>query len=63
MATREAWTIEELFDELRRFEAELRGAGLEENTVRTYVGCSTYFVRWRDGDYEPRGPQRQPSSR
>ena len=32
--------------------------GLQENTIRTYVDRSTYFVRWLDGDYEPRGPNR-----
>jgi hypothetical protein len=28
-----------------RFEAELTSAGLAENTVRTYVDRSRYFVR------------------
>jgi hypothetical protein len=56
MATQEAWTVKELLDELCRFEVELRAAGLAENTIRTYVDRSTYFVRWLSGDYEPRGP-------
>jgi hypothetical protein len=38
---------------LGEFEQELRSAGLEDNTVRTYVDRSAYFVRWLDGDYAP----------
>lgn len=47
------WTVEELHALLGQFEAELRSAGLEENTIRTYVDRSTYFVRWLTGDYQP----------
>jgi hypothetical protein len=42
---RGAWTIRELYDALREFEAQLRAAGLKENTVRTDVDRSTYFIR------------------
>lgn len=56
MSAEEAYTVEELLNELSRFETELRAAGLAENTIRTYVDRSTYFVRWLSGDYEPRGP-------
>lgn len=52
------WTVEQLHDLLGEFEAELRDAGLEETTVRTYVDRSTYFIRWLDDDYHPRGPNR-----
>ena len=57
MSTPKAWTVEDLFEELQRFEDVLRSAGLAENSVRTYVDRSRYFVRWLDGDYEPAGPQ------
>lgn len=52
------WTAEELDRELRRFEAELRRAGLKESSVATYVDRSSLFIRWLRGDYEPRGPNR-----
>ena len=53
MSTAPSWTIAELRSELARFEAELRAAGLSENSVQTYVGRSQYFVRWLAGDYVP----------
>jgi hypothetical protein len=43
----------ELQDELRRFEADLRAAGLKENSVATYVGRSQYFLSWLVGEYTP----------
>ena len=52
------WTVAELFELLGEFEAELRAAGLEDATIRTYVDRSTRFVRWLDDDYHPRGPNR-----
>lgn len=51
---KDSWTTAELDRELDRFEAELRAAGLAENSVRTYVDRSRYFVRWLAGDYAPR---------
>lgn len=57
-ARRASWTIAELHEALEDFEAELRTAGLVESSVRTYVDRSRYFVRWLDGDYHPRGPNR-----
>jgi hypothetical protein len=50
------WTSAELFAELRSFEAALLDAGLQPNTVNTYVGRSETFLRWLVGDYSPRGP-------
>lgn len=52
------WTVADLQLLLGEFEEQLRAAGLEETTVRTYVDRSTYFVRWLDNDYHPRGPNR-----
>jgi hypothetical protein len=51
--TSTSWTVADLRRELARFEAELRAAGLSENSVQTYVGRSAYFVRWLAGDYVP----------
>lgn len=50
------WTANQLRDLLEQFESELRDAELSENTIRTYVDRSTYFVRWLDNDFHPRGP-------
>lgn len=50
------WSVTDLYNLLGEFEAELREAGLRENSVRTYVDRSTFFIRWLDGDYQPRGP-------
>lgn len=50
------WSAEDLRAEIRRFERELRGAGLRDSSVQTYVGRSEIFVRWLAGDYTPRGP-------
>ena len=52
------WSVTQLRALLHEFEQELREAGLEDATIRTYVDRSTYFVRWLDDDYRPRGPNR-----
>ena len=49
----ESWTVRQLEDELRRYEGELRQAGLREQTVHTYVDRAARFVRWLDGGYVP----------
>jgi hypothetical protein len=46
----------ELRAELRRFEHQLRAAGLKETSVTTYVDRTGRFLRWLEGDYQPRGP-------
>jgi Flp pilus assembly protein TadB len=51
--TKAAWTGPELDSALRRFERELRDAGIEEPAVRTYVTRSESFVRWLEGDWRP----------
>ena len=56
--TEPVWTVRELNQELRRFERELRAAGLAENSVRTYVDRTAIFLRWLSGDYKPQGPRR-----
>jgi hypothetical protein len=50
------YSVDELREELRRFERELRAAGLKENSVNTYVDRTGRFLKWLDGDYQPRGP-------
>ena len=52
------WSADELERELTRFEAELRRAELRESSVATYVGRTSFFIRWLKGDYEPRGPNK-----
>jgi hypothetical protein len=54
MATRQ-WSIEELQQELVRFEQAARAAGLEENSVHTYVDRPARFVRWLAGDFKFQG--------
>jgi len=53
---RESWTVSDLHHDLQSFEQELRGAGLKENSVQTYVGRAGTFISWLEGRYEPRGP-------
>jgi hypothetical protein len=50
------YTVDELHEELRRFERELRVAGLKENSVTTYIDRTSRFLKWLNGDYRPRGP-------
>jgi hypothetical protein len=51
------WTTEELWRKLDEFETVLTEAQLKRSSVRTYVDRTKFFLRWLDGDYEPRGPQ------
>ena len=53
---RTTWTIEDLRQELRRFEDELVEANLKPSSVETYIKTSGTFVRWLDGKYKPQGP-------
>lgn len=55
---KEVWSLEDLRAELRRFEAELRAAGLRDSSVHTYVDRTERFLRWLQGDYTPKGPDR-----
>jgi hypothetical protein len=50
------YSVDELREELRRFERELHAAGLKETSVITYVDRSGRFLKWPDGDYQTRGP-------
>jgi hypothetical protein len=53
------WTVEQLHGELERFEAAARAAGLADNSVRTYVDRSRFFIRWLEGDFQFQGPRRR----
>jgi len=49
------WSVADLQEELRRFEAEARRAGLAENSVHTYVDRADRFIRWLAGDFQFQG--------
>lgn len=49
------WTMAQLKQELRGFEAALKARGLRTTSIQTSVGQSERFLRWLDGEYEPRG--------
>lgn len=38
---------------LRKYEAEVERANLEETTKRTYLLHARNFVRWLDGEFTP----------
>lgn len=48
-------SIDELVQELIRFEREAKAAGLADASVHTYVDRSRRFVRWLAADFEFRG--------
>ena len=58
VCVKDTWSVAELYQELERFEEAARAAGLAENSVRTHVDRSRFFVRWLDGDFQFRGPNR-----
>jgi hypothetical protein len=49
------WTDRELRAELARYEEDLVRGGLGPYAVRGYVDHARRFLRWRMGDYRPRG--------
>jgi hypothetical protein len=51
------WNSDDLWKALEDFKRELEAAGLRESSVATYVGRTTTFLRWLDGDYVPTGPR------
>lgn len=57
------WTMRQLKQELRGFEAALKAAGQRETTIRSYAEQSERFLRWLDGDYVPRGANATGQSR
>ena len=53
MSMKDTWTTSELTASLAGFERDLRGAGLSESTVMTYVDRSERFLRYLVGEYRP----------
>jgi hypothetical protein len=49
--------MSELQEELRRFEAEARRAGLGKSSVHTYLDRAERFGRWLAGDFQFQGPR------
>jgi hypothetical protein len=54
------YSASDLRAELLRFERELRRAGLKDTSVTTYVDRTGRFLKWLEGDYQPRGPNLYP---
>jgi hypothetical protein len=50
-----AWTDDELWAALGRYEQELGARGLGPVAIRGYVDHGRRFLRWRTGNYRPRG--------
>jgi hypothetical protein len=50
---KDAYTTAALRTELNRYKQELIDAGLELNTIHTYVDRARRFVWWLDGEYTP----------
>jgi hypothetical protein len=47
------WTLEELHEQLARYEDALRTAGMTSSTIQTYVDRPRRFLKWLGGDYQP----------
>lgn len=57
MESQVTWTLDQLHQELQRFEQDALRAGRRENSVNTYVQRSSIFLRWLGGDYQFQGAQ------
>ena len=42
------WTNDQLFEALKRYEADCEAAGMRPISVQSYVDYSRRFLRWRD---------------
>lgn len=49
------WVNEELFDALGRHEEVCIDAGMRKNAINSYRDYAYRFLRWRTGEYRPRG--------
>jgi type II secretory pathway predicted ATPase ExeA len=52
-ARREALTVAQLEARLPEFESAIRGQGLRESTIESYVACTRFFLRWLAADGTP----------
>jgi len=50
------WSIEQLEEQLVKYESALREAGMTANTVQTYVDRPRRFLKWLIGEYVPNHP-------
>ncbi len=59
------WTDEALFEALGRYEQLCIANRMEQNAINSYRDYANRFLRWRTGDYWPRGaekPARRPTA-
>ncbi len=49
------WTNGELFEALGRYEQVCISAGMRQNAINSYRDYADRFLRWRTGEYRPRG--------
>jgi hypothetical protein len=49
----EALTVAQLEARLPEFESAIRGQGLRESTIESYVACTRFFLRWLAADGTP----------
>lgn len=54
MSSSKHWTSSELAEEVTMYEAALRAADFKEDTIRNYVDRASIFVRWLEGEYDPK---------
>lgn len=58
------WSDDELFEALGRYEQVCIDAHMKTNAINSYRDYAGRFLRWRTGDYWPRGasgPARRPT--
>lgn len=56
--SQERWTLKELYEQLRIWEAQLNTEGYPGTTIGTYIGRTEFFLRWLAGEWRPTGPRR-----
>src|SRR4051812_43046640 len=49
------WTNDELAAALSQYERECQASGMRPISVHSYVNYAQMFLRWRLGEYQPRG--------
>ncbi len=54
---RDSWTIQQMREDLNRYETALIEANLNMKTVNADVNCTKQFLRWLEGDFIPTGPR------
>jgi hypothetical protein len=54
MSSSKHWTASQLAEEVKNYEAALRDADFKEDTIESYISRASIFVRWLEGDYDPK---------